>query len=439
VVSALTALPDLQQLTWREMGWGQEGKLSDSRLLQQLTRLTSLELQCVAAEALQHLSSLTKLQHLRTQSLSKCPVVDYPGLRELQGLTSLVLQGLSDIMWFRIRQKLPACVSQLTALQQLEVTTATATELSALTALTALTKLVVAQFDPIQLSPGSTPSWLPALEHLNLGGSVYCPALHASYLASCTQLRQLSLSSFSLTGPGSLVASSMLQELYLRECNISSCQGRPADMSRWELLFPGPGRLPHLTSLVLQRMQLHLNLADMHRLVGCCSSLRELQLEFNYNVQETSIEMTALLPLPHLTKLQLCSVADWQCSSLAQLTGLQELCVRYPSLLSTMGLRHLARLEQLTSLGFVFGFANDEVSGTLRTHLSDTLARCKHALVNKVRMICQPLQCCGCMPVDGIVLALAGCTADCFRLFAHAADSHWLCLRRAPLVRLCGS
>jgi len=70
VVSALAALPDLQRLTWRNVFCGPELELSDSMMLQQLTRLRFLELGFVAAEVLQHLSSLTKLQHLSMHSPS---------------------------------------------------------------------------------------------------------------------------------------------------------------------------------------------------------------------------------------------------------------------------------------------------------------------------------------------------------------------------------
>jgi len=44
VVSALTALPDLQQLAWRYVDCHGQGELLDSSLLQQMTQLTSLEL-----------------------------------------------------------------------------------------------------------------------------------------------------------------------------------------------------------------------------------------------------------------------------------------------------------------------------------------------------------------------------------------------------------
>jgi len=181
VVSALSALPDLQQLTWREVACGQQGELSDSRLLQHLTRLTGLELGSVAAEALQHLSVLTKLQHLSMPSPHAWAAADYPGLQELQGLTCLVL---SVRLWAK-RQRFPACVTHLTALQQLGVLCATYPELNRLTALNALTKLRVAS-----LRPSSTALQLPALQFLNLQGNLDGPVrllLHSSHLTSCTQ------------------------------------------------------------------------------------------------------------------------------------------------------------------------------------------------------------------------------------------------------------
>jgi len=191
VVSALTALPDLQQLTWREVECRHEHELSDSRLLQQLTMLKSLELQYVSPKALQHLSSLTKLQHLSTNSPPTWAAADYPGLQELQALTSLELTAK---LWVDRRLRFPACVSHLTALQQLRVLGATFQELNALTALTALTKLQV-----VSLSPSSAPLRLPALQHLDLEGSY--TLLDPPSLSSCTQLRCLLLCHLRLTGP----------------------------------------------------------------------------------------------------------------------------------------------------------------------------------------------------------------------------------------------
>jgi len=123
VVSALAALPDLQQLTWQEVGcntriFQRVWDLSDSGMLQQLTRLTGLELGFVTVGALQHLSSLTKLQHLSVHSPNPWAAAGYPGLQELQALTSL---RLKDGSRYSGSQRFPACVSRVTALQQLEV------------------------------------------------------------------------------------------------------------------------------------------------------------------------------------------------------------------------------------------------------------------------------------------------------------------------------
>jgi len=366
VVSALVALPNLEQLTWREVACGREQQLSDSRLLQHLTRLTGLELQFVAAEALQHLSLLTKLQRLSTHSPYAWAAADYPGLQELQGLTTLELK----ISWFDSDpQRFPGCVSDLPALQQLGVSWATYQELNGLTALTALTKLEVASLDP-----SSTALHLPALQDLSLNGDVddmFLPLLHTSSLASCTQLRCLSLCCFGLKGPGSLVASSMLQELDVQHCSLSSGDEGPAAMSPWEVLFPlGPERLPHLTSLVLRVLSPVPQQADVEHLVSCYSGLRVLHLQ---------------------------SVTDEQCRSWAQLTGLQELEVSDPWPLSAAGLRHLARLEQLTSLTFGLDFDSSKVSTVLITQISDTVVGCKHAIVNKVGADCLLVDCIGCV------------------------------------------
>jgi len=401
VVTALTALPDLQQLAWRQMVCGRKRQLSDSRLLQQLTRLTGLDLQYVAAEVLQHLSLLTKLQRLSTHSPVAWAAADYPGLQELQGLTSLALKAISAESWDSGGDlRFPACVSHLTALQQLEVSEATATELDALTALTALTKLGVAQFSPS--SQLSAVLQLPALQQLYLSGSRsdwgYWPAIHTSYLASCTQLRQLSLCSLHLTGPGSLVTSSMLQELNLRKCNISYEEDRPT-MSLCEVLFPGPGRLPHLTSLVLQDAVSELQQAEVERLVACCSGLQELQLDW---------------------------VTDEQCSSLVQLTGLRAVQVSYPWDLSTAGLRHLARLEQLTSLRFGHDFDSCKVNTALQQQLSDTVLDCKHAIVNQVGSYSWVVECCG-----GLT------TPSCWRM-SRAAVTHAALLLSLTATKLAG-
>jgi len=261
VVSALTALPDLQQLTWQEVECGQKQGLSDSRLLQQLTKLTDLRLVAVSKEALQHLGSVSKLQHLSISLAPDWAAADCPGLQQLSALTSL--QVTYDL------QSLLISVTQLTALQQLKVSAASATELNGLKALTALTKLRATR-----LKPDPTPLQLPALHSLELGiGPFGNSVVHMSQLCSCTQLRRLSLQQFNLMGLDSLAASSMLQELHFYYCSLSSPEG-PAGVDPWQLLFPGPGRLPHSRHWCLCQCLQHPNrqtLSDWWRVAAGCS------------------------------------------------------------------------------------------------------------------------------------------------------------------------
>jgi len=377
VVSALTALPALQQLAWEFVECEQQRELSDSRLLQQLTKLTRLDLSAVSAEALQHLGSVSKLQHLGISEAPEWVATNFPGLQHLTPLTSLQL--------YYGALGLPPTVSHLTALQQLEVSAATPTQLNGLTGLTALTKLRVHR-----LTHDSTPLQLPALYSLDMGVelSEADNFLHMPQLSSCTQLRKLALTGFCLAGPGSLAANSMLKELHLCDCDLRNCdEARACQMDRW-LLFPGPGRLPHLTSLTLCSADPAPEQADLQQLVACCSGLRRLELahgSLSWRLTSASA-YECLSRLSTLVTLELGVVDDQQCSSLAQLTGLQELRVMHPDKLSTVGLRHLARLQSLTSLSFENAFNPYKVSPMLQVQLSDrTESGCPRALVNKVR------------------------------------------------------
>jgi len=376
VVAALTALPDLQHLTWRRVQTsGHKMELPDSKLLQRLTRLTGLDIRCVDVQALQQLS-LTKLQHLNIECGDSWAAAGYPGLQELKGLTCL---GLKCFPY-----SFPATVSQFTALQQLEVSAATTSQLNDLTALSALTNLCV-----LQLSLEPTPLRLSALQHLELGngGLLVQPVLPGSYLANCTQLRRLLLGGYYLTGPGSHVASSMLQQLDIQRCSLSSPDGT-AGLSAWELLFPAPGQLPHLTSCKLHQVEPKPHPADVERLVACCSSLQLLQLDGLQDSELGDSGVSALTRLPYLTTLIVSTVDDQQCSSLAQLTGLRQLKVHDPQGLSPVGLRHLARIEQFTRLGFLCSFDPQKVSTMLEEQLSDDKWNCSHALVNKASAVC---------------------------------------------------
>jgi len=61
----------------------------------------------------------------------------------------------------------------------------------------------------------------------------------------------------------------MLQHLELDYCAVSSADGAAGPAS-WQQVFPGPGRLPHLTSLRLVHPEPALQHADMECVVACC-------------------------------------------------------------------------------------------------------------------------------------------------------------------------
>jgi len=371
VVAALTALPNLEQLTWCSVSCSEEKELSDSSLLQHLTRLTYLELEEVKAAALQHLGSLTKLQHLSISAAQDWAAADCPRLQDLHGLTSLKL-GSSDL------DDLPASVSQLTALRQLEVQTATPTSLNQLQVLSGLTQLCV--WEVTGLSPESPPLKLQGLQHLDLTLDDDDFPMPMSFLASCTRLHFLRLQGFGLQGPGTLSASTMLQHLELACCSSIAADGAVGPAG-WQQVFPGPGRLPHLTSLQLLGEPTTLHQADMEGMVACCSNLKELGCD-----TLSSSCAPALARLPGLTSLQLHDTAsDEQCSTLVQLTALRQLELVALGRVSVVGLRQLAALQQLTSLGFgVFNRPNQ--LATFAQHLmKDNLPDCQYALINKVR------------------------------------------------------
>jgi len=345
VVSALTALPNLEQMTWHMVRCSNELWLYDSLLLQHLTRLTSLQVELVAAATLQHLGSLTKLQHLSISADEDWAAAGCPGLQELTALTSLGLCCGAD---------LPTSASQLTALRQLRLWRLTPTGLIPLQALSGLTHLFVKELTG--LSPESPPLQLPGLLHLDLldcGG--FMPT---SFLTSCTQLRMLRAAEVNRGGLSN-VPSTSLQHLQLYSCSIVAAAGA-ADPDPWQQVFPGPGRLPHLTSLQLSQVRPAPELAALERMLLCCSSLKVLQLDTLPS--STASELTGL---SGLTCLHLNRASAEQYGALAQLTGLRELRVDNPSDVSAAVLRQLSTMEQLTSLGFLFGFDPTKASPVL--------------------------------------------------------------------------
>jgi len=97
VVSALAALPQLEQLTWCRVQCRGQHFLVSSALLRELTQLTSLKLEDFTAAAVQHLSLLTRLVHLSTSDGLLCRGDSgCLGMEQLKGLTSLQLHSYND-------------------------------------------------------------------------------------------------------------------------------------------------------------------------------------------------------------------------------------------------------------------------------------------------------------------------------------------------------
>jgi len=369
-VSAPTTLPDLKQLTWCSISCSRQdryGHLSDSLLLQKLTHLTALELKSVTAAALQHLGSLTKLQRLSIDDACDWAEAGCPGLQELKALTWLFL----DLFWADI----PAGISLLTALQELTVAQATLTDVSWLQALTGLTHLWLLQVTAESFEP-SAAQQLPGLRHLHLSCDVGSVAM--SFLRECTQLQVLSIQNVSIMGPGSLLASTMLQHMELERCSFVTA-GWVADPGSWQQVFSVPGGLPRLTSLDLSIVSPELQQADFEDVVSCCGSLQVLTLD---TLQDSFC--SALMHLSGLTSLTLNNPDDQQCSSLPQLTGLRALGLGDASEVSVAGLRQLAALQQLTSLGIGYNFDLAKSRPELKELMSDRLPRSNHAIVSKV-------------------------------------------------------
>jgi len=373
VVAALTALPNLEQLTWDSVHCSGEEPLSDSSLLQGMTRLTSLVLHGLTAAALQHLGSLTKLQHLSIRAEDDWPAAGCPGLQELKALTSLKLLCGKD---------LPASAGQMTALQQLTMWDATPTGLNALQALSGLTHLRVYSLQG--LSSGSGPLQLPGLQHLELLWSgLYDGAMPMSFLASCTKLQYLKLYRYRLEG--SLVPTTMLQQLELVSCKITATDGAEAPAS-WERVFPGAGGLPNLTSLHFSLERPALQYADINSIVACCSSLKGLGLD---TLQDSFVP--ELARLPGLTNLRLLHIRYELCTAMVQLTGLRQLVVAAfagclwvdPRVASAVGLRQLAALKQLTSLE-LGPFSCSQLNSLAKHLMKDDLPGCLYSIINKV-------------------------------------------------------
>jgi len=366
VVSALTALPDLEQLTWCSIECGWQRGLTESVLFQNVTKLTALHLDgLTASEAFEHVGGLSRLQDLSIGAASPWAAAGCPGLQELKALTRLKLFDLFD--------GISAIVHQLTSLQQLDVFQATPTALSKLSQLTGLTQLHMYRL--IDLSPGSPPLQLPGLQHLEVVNGDH-DTIPVSFLAGCTQLQLLQLSRIRLS-TGSLAATTMLEHLQLDDCRVAAADEDAGPVS-WRQLFPGPGQLPHLTSLQLTHSK-HLLLADIECVVACCSSLQVLDLD---TLPDNC--GPALASLPGLTSLTLWLGSDQQCSSVAQLTRLRELMVTDPRETTVAGLVQLAALKDLTCLGSGCTYFCNKVNPVVWRQMRDKVSGRMYAIRTRV-------------------------------------------------------
>jgi len=103
------------------------------------------------------------------------------------------------------------------------VANATPSAINGLQVLTALTQLKVRRLtgpfgESVKLQ-------LTGLQHLQLDADGFHDRMPESFMASCKQLRVLAVRGFALPGPGSLVASTMLQHLELTNCRIVATLG----------------------------------------------------------------------------------------------------------------------------------------------------------------------------------------------------------------------
>jgi len=160
------------------------------------------------------------------------------------------------------------------------------------------------------------------------------------------------------------VTSPLLQDLVFNWCSINSDVVGAAGPVSWQHIFPGPGQLPHLTSLQLPFTCPALQQADIECVVERCSNLQRFKL-----CDWTDPFATALMRLPGLTSLDVDLVDDRQCRSLAQLTGLRELAVYRFTGPSDAGVRALTALKQLTRLA-IGDFKHSQVSSSLQQQLS---------------------------------------------------------------------
>jgi len=350
IMALLAALPNLHHLAWRSMDCCGERYLPGVPSLQRLTKLTGLELKDVTAGALEQLSAFTKLRHLSVDGVP--PMWGFKDFPALQQLTFLTRLHLGDAIYADV---IPLVVNRLTAVQHLGLHNTSYERIQQLHALSGLTSLSAKDVGYMYSPP--SPLQLPALQRLELGtggllsldSSVH--DLPMSYVADCRRLQVLSLSRLVLRDPGCVLGLTSLK-------HASYCL---------------------------------LNVADVERLVTCCSGIRTSALAVR-----DKVTLSALAQLPYLTSLSVAGVDEQQCSSVAQLTGLRQLClgrsVTRGCKLTTNDLLELMALRQLTSLGLTHGSL--QVPAGLLDRMPDRLPGCSYAIVSKVRGASLSRMCC---------------------------------------------
>jgi len=296
---------------------------------------------------------LTRLQHLSMDGvIYPWDAASFAGVQQLTALTRLEIGDRADRS---TNDVIRLVVERLTGVQHLGLPKASYIDIWQLHALAGLTRLCVGDV-MVKASPEmESPLQLPALQCLELGSSYkykpqYEDAYHLPmwYLSGCPMLQDLSTTRIVLSDPGCVLG--------LRALSYE----------------------PNEDGL--------LETADVERLVASCSSIRSLQLGMQYD----AANLSALAQLPSLTRLSVDGLNHDQFSSVAQLTGLRQLCVGFKQMgefawePTPRDLLQLVALSQLTSLGLTTAGVG-QLAEAAQSRMLGRLPGCRHAIVNKVR------------------------------------------------------
>jgi len=304
-------------------------------LLSQLVQLTCLKLrysQVQSDAALQHLGSLSALQHLELNlegwGEQKPTAAALTGLQQLLQLTSLIL---TRVPW--------------------------AINLHSMPAFTVLAALRVLQLDDCPSVDAAVLATTSQLQQLELGcKDLWNAEGSAAMLAAVGQqqgLTKLRISHYrcwstpSAAAYSALTASSHVQHLQLIGCEF------PA--GAWQQMFPPTKCCPELRQLYSWTRDTQvqpLSPADTVAMVSCCPRLDSITLGRHLPVSSA----TPLQQLTGLTALQLCASFQDSAPSIAQLTGLQNLMLissGQADQVTVSGLLQLTALQQLSEIGVI--------------------------------------------------------------------------------------